>query len=164
VCGKNGHTALRCYKRFDANYNGDDKHANVATTRYNIDTDWYTDTGTTDHITSELDKLTVREKYGGVNQVHITSGSGMPISHVGQSAIHTHERYLILKDILHVPSTSKILCLSTNSPMIIMFSLNFTHGTFFLRIGTRRIFCYKEDVGTTLSPSHDSLVIYTPSQ
>jgi uncharacterized membrane protein YgcG len=39
VCGKTGHTTLRCYKRFDANYNGDDKHANTATTGYNIDTD-----------------------------------------------------------------------------------------------------------------------------
>jgi hypothetical protein len=55
VCGKTGHTTLRCYKYFDANYNGDDKHANVATSSYNIDTDWHTNTGATDHITSEID-------------------------------------------------------------------------------------------------------------
>jgi hypothetical protein len=91
VYGKTGHTALRCYKRFDANHNGDDKHTNAATSSYNVDTDWYTNTGATDHITSELDKLTVREKYGGVDQVHTASGSGMPICHVGQSSIHTHE-------------------------------------------------------------------------
>jgi hypothetical protein len=30
---------------------------------YNVDTDWYTDTGATDHITSDLNKLTMREKY-----------------------------------------------------------------------------------------------------
>jgi hypothetical protein len=109
VCGKTGHTTLRCYKHFDANYNGDDKHANVATSSYNIDIDWHTNTGATDHITSEIDKLTVREMYGGIDQVHTVSGSGMPISQVGQSAIHTHERDLILKDILHAPSTSKNL-------------------------------------------------------
>jgi hypothetical protein len=51
--------------------------------------------------------MTVREKYGGSDQVHTTSGSGMPISYFGQSIIHTHDRDLILKDILHVPSTSK---------------------------------------------------------
>jgi hypothetical protein len=56
MCGKTGHIALCCYKHFDASYNGDDKHANAATTGYNIDTDWYTDTGATDHITSKLDK------------------------------------------------------------------------------------------------------------
>jgi hypothetical protein len=51
VCGKTGHSALRCYKRFDASYNGEEKHANMATTGYNVDTEWYTDTGATDHVT-----------------------------------------------------------------------------------------------------------------
>jgi hypothetical protein len=32
---------------------------------YSIDTAWYSDTGATDHITGELDKLAVREKYNG---------------------------------------------------------------------------------------------------
>jgi hypothetical protein len=54
-----GHRALRCYKRFDASYSGEEKQANAAATSYNVDTDWYIDTGATDHITSELDKLTM---------------------------------------------------------------------------------------------------------
>jgi hypothetical protein len=29
---------------------------------YNIDKNWYTDTGAFDHITSDLEKLTFREK------------------------------------------------------------------------------------------------------
>jgi hypothetical protein len=58
VCGKTSHGALRCYKRFDANDKGEDKYANAATTGYNVNTEWYTDTGAMDHITSELDKLT----------------------------------------------------------------------------------------------------------
>jgi hypothetical protein len=74
-----------------------------------VDTDWYTDTGTTDHITFELDKLTTREKYHGSNQVHEANGLGMPISHIGHSTIHSHDQDLILKDILHVPSASKKL-------------------------------------------------------
>jgi hypothetical protein len=44
VCGKTGHSALRCYKHFDANYNGEEKQVHVATTSYSVDTDWYTDT------------------------------------------------------------------------------------------------------------------------
>jgi hypothetical protein len=74
-----------------------------------VDTEWCTDTGATDHITSELNKLTMREKYGGSDQVHTASGSGMPISHIGQSTIHTQDRDLVLKDVLHVPSASKNL-------------------------------------------------------
>jgi hypothetical protein len=85
---------------------------------------------------SEINKLTVQEKYGGFDQVHIASGSGMPISYIGQSTIHTYDRDLILKDIPHVPSTSKTLSLSTNLHMTTMPFLNFTRGIFFLRIGT----------------------------
>jgi hypothetical protein len=109
VCGKTSHSALHCYKRFDASYNGEEKHANAATTGYNVDTEWYTDTGATDHITSELDKLVIRKKYGGSNQVHTASSSGMPISHIGQTTIHSHDRDLVHKDILHVPDASKNL-------------------------------------------------------
>jgi hypothetical protein len=109
VCGKTGHSTLRCFKHFDASYNGDEKHVNDATIGYNVDTEWYTDTDTTDHITSKLDKLTMKQKYGGLDQVHATSGSGMPISHIGQCKIHTCDRDLILRDILHVSSYSKNL-------------------------------------------------------
>jgi hypothetical protein len=37
-CGKTGHSALRCYKRFNANYSGEEKYANAATTGYSMDT------------------------------------------------------------------------------------------------------------------------------
>jgi hypothetical protein len=74
-----------------------------------VDREWYTDTGATDHIISELDKLTMREKYGGTDQVHTANGLGMPISHIDHSTIHTHDRDLVLKDILHVLDASKNL-------------------------------------------------------
>lgn len=69
----------------------------------------YTNTGATDHITSELNKLAMREKYSGNEQIHTASGSGMSISHVGHSVLHTPDRNLILKDVLHVPSAKKNL-------------------------------------------------------
>jgi hypothetical protein len=70
VCGKLGHTTLCCWKRFDKNYNGPDKVANAASTSYNLDPAWYTDSAATDHITGDLDKLTMRKNYGGNDQVH----------------------------------------------------------------------------------------------
>jgi hypothetical protein len=109
VCGKTGHSALHYYKRFDASYNGKGKHANAATTVYNVDIQGYTDMGATDHIMLELVKPTIREKNGDSDQVHTASGLGMPISHIGQTTIHSHDRSLILKDILHVPDASKNL-------------------------------------------------------
>jgi hypothetical protein len=51
----------------------------------------------------------MREKYGGSDQVHTANGSGMPISHIGQSTIHTQDHDLVLKNVLHMSSASKNL-------------------------------------------------------
>jgi len=74
-----------------------------------VDTNWYTDTGATDHITSELDKLTVKNKYHGGDQIHIASSSGMGISHIGHSTVHTPSRDIHLKNVLYVPQAKKNL-------------------------------------------------------
>lgn len=51
---------------------------------------WYVDSGATDHITSELEKLAIREKYWDNDQVHIaTSDGGMNIHHIGQALINS---------------------------------------------------------------------------
>jgi hypothetical protein len=109
VCWKLGHTALRCWKRFDKNYNVPDKVANAASTSYNLDPVWYADSAATDHITSDLDKLTMRENYGGNDQVHAANGPGMTIKHVGHSAVSTPHRRILLKNVLHVPQATRNL-------------------------------------------------------
>lgn len=47
---------------------------------YNIDHNWYADTGATDHLTSDLDRLTMHECYKGSNKFQVANGSGMAIS------------------------------------------------------------------------------------
>jgi histone deacetylase 1/2 len=90
ICTKEGHSAFDCFKRHDASYTPPQKLASSATTPYyGVDSNWYMDTGATDHITSELDKLTVRDKYHGGEQVHTASGSGMRISHVGHGILRS---------------------------------------------------------------------------
>jgi hypothetical protein len=79
------------------------------TTSYGIDTNWYVDSGATDHITSDLDKLSVIDRYMGNDQVHTANDSGMKIKHIGSSTLHTSSRDLVLKDILHVPDANKNL-------------------------------------------------------
>jgi hypothetical protein len=71
------------------------------------------DSGATDHITYELEKISVRDKYHGGNQVHTASREGMAINHVGHSILHFPIRNIHLKNILHVPHANKNL-LSVN--------------------------------------------------
>jgi histone deacetylase 1/2 len=108
ICGKEGHPAPRYFKRFDNNYQGPpQKQASSTTVGYGVDTNWYMDTGATDHITGELEKLTTHDKYLGGDQVHTASGSGMEIQHIGNGVLRSPKGNLHLKNILHVPSASK---------------------------------------------------------
>jgi hypothetical protein len=100
---------------------------------------WYANSGATDHITSNLDKLSIRDKYAGNDKVHTVNDSGMEIQHMGNSTLHTPSHDLILKNILHVfLLLTKILFLFIVSPMIMMYFMGFIHGIFLLRIGKRR--------------------------
>ena len=70
------------------------------------------DSGATDHVTSELEQLALRERYHGGDQIHtVASGGGMDICHIGQSSINspTLRRNLVLRDVLHVPQADKNL-------------------------------------------------------
>lgn len=106
---KRGHVVAECWHRFDANYVPGERHVAAAAYAYGLDTNWYIDTGATDHLTSELDKLTTREKYKGTDQIHTANGAGMKIEHIGHSLIYTPDRTLHLKNVLHVPQASKNL-------------------------------------------------------
>lgn len=121
----------RCWKRFDASFTGEDKSANVTASSYGVDTNWYIDSGATDHITSELDKLTVKDKYAGNDQVHTASGSGMDINHVGRTIIHTPTHKLYLNNVLHVSDTKKNL-ISAYRLMLDNHAFIELHPSFFL--------------------------------
>lgn len=111
ICGKPNHNALQCWYRFDQAYQAEDniKQAALATSGYTSDANWYIDTGATDHITSELDRLTTRERYTGTDQIQVANGSGLSISHIGNSLIPGSSRSLVLKHILYAPKINKHL-------------------------------------------------------
>jgi hypothetical protein len=60
--------------------------------------------GATDHITSELEKLTTHEKYHGGDHVNAANDSDMEISHVGRCTLQSPPHKIHLNNILHVPS------------------------------------------------------------
>jgi histone deacetylase 1/2 len=106
ICFKVGHSAIRCYNRYNHAYNDGGPSANHASTSYN-DGSWYMDTGATDHITNDLDCLAVRETYHGNDCIHVGNGAGLPISHVGHGTLNTIAKPLNLRNILHVPHITK---------------------------------------------------------
>lgn len=80
------------------------------TPSYPIDSSWYMDTGATDHLTSELGKLTSHEPYQGHDKIHTANGAGMHISHIGQASLLTStSRQLQLSNVLRVPSVTRNL-------------------------------------------------------
>jgi histone deacetylase 1/2 len=109
ICNREGHPAKHCWYCFsDADDDVfDDKEAHVAS--YGVDTNWYSDTGATNHITGELNNLTMRDTYRGNDKVNTASGQGMSISHIGHSTVHTQAQKFLLNNVLHVPNATKNL-------------------------------------------------------
>jgi histone deacetylase 1/2 len=97
---------MRCYNH---TYNDNEGAAQHSGYNVNIDPAWYLDTGATDHITSDLDRLAAREVYNGNERVHIGNGAGLHISHVGHGTLDTTAKPLDLCNILHVPKITKNL-------------------------------------------------------
>jgi hypothetical protein len=111
---QDGATANRCSKQFDRSFITPEVQANTASTSpYGVDTNSYLATDVTDHVMSELDKLTVRDRYTGTEQVHMASGVGKEIRHVGHTSFHTADHPIHLKNILHVPKAAKSLVLAS---------------------------------------------------
>jgi hypothetical protein len=120
-----GHIASRYHRRFKQDFlgignngKGNDKQAAAAvaghehrhTPSYSIDPPWYADTGATNHLTSEVGKLSTQEPYRGHDQVRTANGAGMRISHVGQASLLAHNsQKLRLLNVLRVPSATRSL-------------------------------------------------------
>jgi hypothetical protein len=73
LCGRTNHPMFKCYKRFDPNYLGEEKSANSANS-YGVYSNWYVDSGATEHVTGELDMLTMKVNYNDSDQIYTANG------------------------------------------------------------------------------------------
>lgn len=64
---------------------------------------WVVDTGTTHHLTSNLDVLSQFTHYNGDAKITIGNGKGLHVKNIGLSFIKTSRNSLILHNVLHVP-------------------------------------------------------------
>jgi hypothetical protein len=76
---------------------------------YSVEAPWYSDICATHHITNDPERLAIREKYQGREQIQTAGGSSMSIRRVGHSMIHTPTRALHIRNILHAPQATKHL-------------------------------------------------------
>ena len=85
ICGKYGHPAFKCFKRFDQSYNVEEmKHA-LATMRLSeaagsSGLNWYTDTGATHNVTNDPQHLLSSLPYEGSYSVIVGNGDFLPIN------------------------------------------------------------------------------------
>jgi hypothetical protein len=81
----------------------------MATHGYTVDPNWYVDTGATNHITSDLERLATKERYTGGDQILVANGAGLSITHIGNSFIASSSIPLYLNHVLFAPKISKHL-------------------------------------------------------
>ena len=107
LCKNWGHEATACRKFLDRDDRNTNPSGNMASTSSNDQPHWHMDTGATDHLTSDLERLHVYERYGGKDHVQVANGAGLSISHIGHSQLAGSS--LRLNNVLHVPRISKHL-------------------------------------------------------
>jgi histone deacetylase 1/2 len=111
LCGYWGHDAFDCRNRFNQDFirnNNSRRSGNAASmTSNNNLPPWLMDSGATDHITNDLERLHMHERYTGKDNVQVANGKGLSISHIGHSTLAGSS--IQLKNILHVPGISQHL-------------------------------------------------------
>jgi hypothetical protein len=86
ICNRIGHITSKCYNRFDHSYHCDSTPSATYLTFHQspFDSNWYPDTGSTNHITNDLSNLNLRaNEYKGTNQIKVGNGQGLDILHIG---------------------------------------------------------------------------------
>ncbi|CAA7053586.1 unnamed protein product [Microthlaspi erraticum] len=119
ICGRTGHTAAKCYNRFDNNYQGQDP-AQVFSTLQSSDVtgkEWYPDSDASTHVTASQENLQTSTPYEGNDTIMVADGAFLPITHVGSTNITSATGNLPLKDVLVCPEIRKSL-LSQREPRV----------------------------------------------
>ncbi|KAL4575776.1 hypothetical protein LXL04_011862 [Taraxacum kok-saghyz] len=115
LCSWPGHEAVDCWQRglsFSAtkprSQPRQSSQAHVAqhhSPSTVIDPAWYFDSGATDHVTPDFQKLNIAEEYNGLDKLQVGNGKLLNISHIASSSLHG----LKLPNVLVVPNIAKRL-------------------------------------------------------
>ncbi|KAM2297173.1 hypothetical protein ACFX1S_036761 [Malus domestica] len=109
ICTRYGHSAIDCYNCLNMSYEGRvpapklQAYAASAPTIQN----WLFDSGANAHITNDPAQVTNARPYHGTDQVNgVVGGTGLKISHVGNTCIRTPQALFHLPNTLLCPNAS----------------------------------------------------------
>lgn len=96
LCGKAGHVAIKCFKRFDVHYTGQSLNSPQAFVsasngeNFQVSTDggWFVDSGTPHHITNDPTNLSMAQPYHGSDHDAVGIGEQLPIQSIGSLLFH----------------------------------------------------------------------------
>lgn len=122
VCGKAGHVAVYCYFSFDKAYMGHPPDENKSEKRGNQnfnafiaspesvqDSDWYFDSGASNHVTHDSNRFQEIAEHDGKSKLTIGNGDNLKILATGSTTLCTHKKPLKLHEVLYVPKITKNL-------------------------------------------------------
>lgn len=69
---------------------------------------WLLDSAASHNITGDLFNLSIHSKYDGTDEVILSDGSGLSVSHIGSLALHFPHYTFILRDTLRFLIYAKI--------------------------------------------------------
>ena len=84
--------------------------SNLSIIQGNGDT-WLTNSGASDHITTNINNLNQLAPFKGPEQVFVGNGQNLPIQNIGNANLYTKFSQFKLRNILHVPRIASNLLL-----------------------------------------------------
>lgn len=154
VCGKLGHVVVKCFHRFDMSFQGQQQNNNQpsqsngnpqafigASNDGPSSQEWYLDSGATNHITSELNNLSIHNDYTGAEKLTVGNGSKLPILHIWNTTLKLEnpKTQLNLRNILHVPKITKNLLSISQFTQDINILIEFLCDKWFIKEKTTQI-------------------------
>lgn len=111
ICGRVGHIALKCWNRFDNNYQPTEVPQALAALQLSdlSGREWIPDSGASAHITSATTGLQNTAQYQGLESVMVADGNYAPITHVGSTNLPVNTGSIPLNEVLVCPSVQKSL-------------------------------------------------------
>ncbi|KAF8395849.1 hypothetical protein HHK36_019803 [Tetracentron sinense] len=111
ICGRFGHSALRCSNRYNHAYQAEDMPQALAAMNIDDpqDPEWIPDTGASSHMTNDPGIFTTLKPYQGDDKIIVGHGQALEISHVGSATIPIGSKKIMPDNVLLVPKIARNL-------------------------------------------------------